>query len=182
MEARCRRSDTPPSRGGKKLSTSSLRPRNSEPCLSWTSFPGRLMCGPSQIQPDEVTRGPWLVILTRMERPRTRPPIFSNGWGVGGRRGPLSSRTPAARRPQEIRFSIVLGELSSRTASRVAPAGRRRSGSPPVAARLPACAGAVRPRSRGRCRSPQARATTRGCTSWNARDPRYLTATRPEAQ
>jgi hypothetical protein len=35
--------------------------------------------------------------------------------------------------------------LCSRTASRVAPAGRRRSGSPPAAARLPACAGAVRP-------------------------------------
>jgi hypothetical protein len=30
------------------------------------AFPGRLMNDPSQIQPDEVTRGPWLVILTRM--------------------------------------------------------------------------------------------------------------------
>jgi hypothetical protein len=30
------------------------------------AFPGRLLCEPSQIQPDEVTRGPWLVILTRM--------------------------------------------------------------------------------------------------------------------
>jgi hypothetical protein len=30
------------------------------------AFPGRLMCEPSQIQPDDVTRGPWLVILTRM--------------------------------------------------------------------------------------------------------------------
>jgi len=30
------------------------------------AFPGRLMYEPSQIQPDEVTRGPWLVILTRM--------------------------------------------------------------------------------------------------------------------
>ena len=30
------------------------------------AFPGRLMCEPGQIQPDEVTRGPWLVILTRM--------------------------------------------------------------------------------------------------------------------
>jgi hypothetical protein len=29
------------------------------------AFPGRLLCEPSQIQPD-VTRGPWLVILTRM--------------------------------------------------------------------------------------------------------------------
>jgi hypothetical protein len=34
---------------------------------AWTVvLPGRLMCEPSQIQPDEVTRGPWLVILTRM--------------------------------------------------------------------------------------------------------------------
>jgi hypothetical protein len=30
------------------------------------AFPGRLMNDPSQIQPDEVTWGPWLVILTRM--------------------------------------------------------------------------------------------------------------------
>ena len=30
------------------------------------AFPGRLMNDRSQIQPDEVTRGPWLVILTRM--------------------------------------------------------------------------------------------------------------------
>ncbi len=30
------------------------------------AFPGRLMYEPSEIQPDEVTRGPWLVILTRM--------------------------------------------------------------------------------------------------------------------
>jgi hypothetical protein len=30
------------------------------------AFPGRPMHEPSQIQPDEVTRGPWLVILTRM--------------------------------------------------------------------------------------------------------------------
>ncbi len=30
------------------------------------AFPGRPMYEPSQIQPDEVTRGPWLVILTRM--------------------------------------------------------------------------------------------------------------------
>jgi len=30
------------------------------------AFPGRLMNDPGQIQPDEVTRGPWLVILTRM--------------------------------------------------------------------------------------------------------------------
>jgi hypothetical protein len=29
------------------------------------AFPG-LMCEPGQIQPHEVTRGPWLVILTRM--------------------------------------------------------------------------------------------------------------------
>ena len=34
---------------------------------AWTvAFPGRLMCEPSQIQPDEIRRGPWLVILTRM--------------------------------------------------------------------------------------------------------------------
>jgi hypothetical protein len=34
---------------------------------AWTvAFPGRLMGEPSQIQPDEVRRGPWLVILTRM--------------------------------------------------------------------------------------------------------------------
>jgi hypothetical protein len=34
---------------------------------AWTvAFPGRLMCEPGHIQPDEVTRGPWLVILTRM--------------------------------------------------------------------------------------------------------------------
>jgi hypothetical protein len=30
------------------------------------AFPGRLMSEPAQIQPDEITRGPWLVILTRM--------------------------------------------------------------------------------------------------------------------
>ncbi len=30
------------------------------------AFPGRLMNDRSQIQPEEVTRGPWLVILTRM--------------------------------------------------------------------------------------------------------------------
>jgi hypothetical protein len=30
------------------------------------AFPGRLIYEPSEIQPDEVTRGPWLVILTRM--------------------------------------------------------------------------------------------------------------------
>jgi hypothetical protein len=30
------------------------------------AFPGRLMSGPRHIQPDEVTRGPWLVILSRM--------------------------------------------------------------------------------------------------------------------
>ena len=30
------------------------------------AFPGRLMYEPSQIEPDEVTRGPWLVVLTRM--------------------------------------------------------------------------------------------------------------------
>jgi hypothetical protein len=30
------------------------------------AFPRRPMNDPSQIQPDEVTRGPWLVILTRM--------------------------------------------------------------------------------------------------------------------
>ena len=30
------------------------------------AFPGRLMYEPRQIQSDEVTRGPWLVILTRM--------------------------------------------------------------------------------------------------------------------
>ena len=30
------------------------------------AFPGRLMNDRSQIQPDEVTRGPWLVILSRM--------------------------------------------------------------------------------------------------------------------
>ena len=30
------------------------------------AFPGRLIYETSQIQPDEVTRGPWLVILTRM--------------------------------------------------------------------------------------------------------------------
>ena len=30
------------------------------------AFPGRLMSEPRQIQPDEVTRGPWLVILSRM--------------------------------------------------------------------------------------------------------------------
>ena len=34
---------------------------------AWTvAFPGRLMYEPHQRQPDEVTRGPWLVILTRM--------------------------------------------------------------------------------------------------------------------
>jgi hypothetical protein len=34
---------------------------------AWTvAFPGRLMNDRSQIKPDEVTRGPWLVILTRM--------------------------------------------------------------------------------------------------------------------
>ena len=34
---------------------------------AWTvAFPGRLMCEPNQILPDAVTRGPWLVILTRM--------------------------------------------------------------------------------------------------------------------
>ena len=30
------------------------------------AFPGRLMNAPQPVQPDEVTRGPWLVILTRM--------------------------------------------------------------------------------------------------------------------
>jgi hypothetical protein len=30
------------------------------------AFPGRPMNDHSQIQPEEVTRGPWLVILTRM--------------------------------------------------------------------------------------------------------------------
>ncbi len=30
------------------------------------AFPGRLMNDRSQIQPEEVARGPWLVILTRM--------------------------------------------------------------------------------------------------------------------
>jgi len=30
------------------------------------AFPGRHMNDPSEIQPGEVTRGPWLVILTRM--------------------------------------------------------------------------------------------------------------------
>jgi len=30
------------------------------------AFPGRPMYEPRQIQPDQVTRGPWLVILTRM--------------------------------------------------------------------------------------------------------------------
>ena len=30
------------------------------------AFPGRLVYEPRQIQPEEVTRGPWLVILTRM--------------------------------------------------------------------------------------------------------------------
>ena len=30
------------------------------------AFPGRPMDDLRQIQPDEVTRGPWLVILTRM--------------------------------------------------------------------------------------------------------------------
>ena len=30
------------------------------------AFPERPMNDPSQIPPDEVTRGPWLVILTRM--------------------------------------------------------------------------------------------------------------------
>ena len=30
------------------------------------AFPGRVMCETSHIQPDEVTRDPWLVILTRM--------------------------------------------------------------------------------------------------------------------
>jgi len=30
------------------------------------AFPGRLNYEPKQIQPGEVTRGPWLVILTRM--------------------------------------------------------------------------------------------------------------------
>ncbi len=30
------------------------------------AFPGRLIDETSHIQPDEVTRGPWLVILTRM--------------------------------------------------------------------------------------------------------------------
>ena len=34
------------------------------------AFPGRLMNDHSQIQPDEVTRGPWLVILSRMEATR----------------------------------------------------------------------------------------------------------------
>ena len=38
---------------------------------AWTvAFPGRLMNDRSQIQPDEVTRGPWLVILSRMEATR----------------------------------------------------------------------------------------------------------------
>jgi hypothetical protein len=30
------------------------------------AFPGRLIYETGHIQPDEVTRGPWLVILTRM--------------------------------------------------------------------------------------------------------------------
>ena len=30
------------------------------------AFPGRPMYDPSRTQPDQVTRGPWLVILTRM--------------------------------------------------------------------------------------------------------------------
>ena len=30
------------------------------------AFPARPIDDPRQIQPDEVTRGPWLVILTRM--------------------------------------------------------------------------------------------------------------------
>jgi len=30
------------------------------------AFPGRQMYEPTQIQPDEVTRGPWLTILSRM--------------------------------------------------------------------------------------------------------------------
>jgi hypothetical protein len=30
------------------------------------AFPGHLMYEPRQIQPDEVTRGPWLVILARV--------------------------------------------------------------------------------------------------------------------
>jgi hypothetical protein len=30
------------------------------------AFPGHLMNDLSQIQPDEVTQGPWLVILSRM--------------------------------------------------------------------------------------------------------------------
>jgi hypothetical protein len=30
------------------------------------AFPGRRIHEPTQIQPDEVTRGPWLVILSRM--------------------------------------------------------------------------------------------------------------------
>ena len=30
------------------------------------AFPGCLMCEPSEFQPEEITRGPWLVILTRM--------------------------------------------------------------------------------------------------------------------
>jgi len=34
---------------------------------AWTvAFPGRPMYERGQIQPDEVTRGPWLMILTRM--------------------------------------------------------------------------------------------------------------------
>ena len=34
------------------------------------AFPGRQMPEPKQIQPDEVTRGPWLTILSRMEATR----------------------------------------------------------------------------------------------------------------
>jgi len=30
------------------------------------AFPGRLIHEPHQLQPEQVTRGPWLVILTRM--------------------------------------------------------------------------------------------------------------------
>ena len=48
------------------------------------AFPGRLMYEPSQIQPDEVRRGPWLVILTRM--------------GASGRRGTLASPLAYSRR------------------------------------------------------------------------------------
>jgi hypothetical protein len=74
---------------------------------AWAAaFPERLMYEPRQIQSDEVTRGPWLVILTRMGATRRRL-TFWNGWGIGGRRGARPARLGGLMKPIQIDLARV---------------------------------------------------------------------------